>query len=201
MNFNLSRALGRTLKPGDEIVTTSLDHEANVSPWRLLAEDRGLVVRQVRLTDELTLDMDDLRSKLNDRTRVVAFYLASNAVGTLTDAPRIAELAHSVGALAWVDAVAFAPHRRMNVERIGADVLLCSPYKLFGPHLGMAWMRPEPAEALPAERVRPAGEQPPGHRFETGTLSHEAIAGFIGAVVYLASLGGGGTALGSARRR
>ncbi|MEV0143882.1 MULTISPECIES: cysteine desulfurase-like protein [unclassified Nonomuraea] len=197
LNFNLSRALGRTLKPGDEIVTTSLDHEANVSPWRLLAEDRGLVVRQVRLTDELTLDMDDLRSKLSDRTRVVAFCLASNAVGTLTDAARIADLAHSVGALAWVDAVAFAPHRRMNVDRIGADVLLCSPYKFFGPHLGMAWMRRDLAEVLPAERVRPAGEEPPGHRFETGTLSHEAIAGFIAAVEYLASLGGG-TALGSA---
>ncbi|MFF8430608.1 cysteine desulfurase-like protein [Streptomyces sp. NPDC016566] len=191
LNFNLSRALGRTLRPGDEIITTALDHEANVSPWLLLAQDRDLVVRQVGLREDLTLDMDDLRAKLSDRTRVVAFSLTSNAVGTLTPAREISDLAHSVGALAWVDAVAYAPHRRIDVSAMGCDVLLCSPYKFFGPHLGMAWIRRDLAESLPAERVRPAGQEPPGHRFETGTLSHEAIAGFIAAVEYVASLGAG----------
>ncbi len=191
LNFNLVRAVGRTLSPGDEILTTALDHEANVSPWLLMAEDRGLVVREVGLTEQLDIDLEDLRTKLGDRTRVVAFCLASNAVGTVTRAREIADLAHDAGALAWGDAVAFAPHRRIEVGALGLDVVLCSPYKFFGPHLGMAWIRPELAAALPAERVRPAAEVPAGHRFETGTLSHEAIAGFVAALDYLASLGSG----------
>ncbi|HEV3186766.1 MAG TPA: cysteine desulfurase-like protein [Acidimicrobiales bacterium] len=191
LNFNLIRALGRTLKPGDEIITTVLDHDANVAPWLLMAEDRGLVVRQVAVTDELQLDLADLESKLSDRTKVVAFCLASNAVGTLTPAPEVARLAHEAGALVWADAVAYAPHRRIDVEALECDVLLCSPYKYFGPHLGMSWMRTELAETLPAERVRPAGSKPPGHRFETGTQLHENIAGFVAAVDYLASLGDG----------
>jgi len=189
LNFNLVRAVGRTLQTGDEILTTALDHDANVSPWLLMAEDRGLVVREVGLTTQLDIDLDDLKEKLSDRTRVVAFCLASNAVGTVTQAREIAELAHDAGALAWSDAVAYAPHRRMDVDALGVDVLLCSPYKFFGPHFGMAWVRPALARSLPAERVRPAAEEPPGHRFETGTLSHEAIAGLIAAIDYLASLG------------
>jgi selenocysteine lyase/cysteine desulfurase len=116
---------------------------------------------------------------------VVAFTLASNAVGTLTPAPDIARRAHAVGALAWADAVAYAPHRRIDVAALGCDVLLCSPYKFFGPHLGMSWLRPDLAESLPAERVRPAANKPAGHRFETGTLSHEALAGFVAAIEYL----------------
>ena len=191
LNFNLSRALGRTLTEGDEIVVTTLDHDANVSPWLLLAQDRGLVVRTVGLTDDLNVDLDDLRAKLSDKTKVVAFCLASNAVGTLTPAQEITKLAHDAGALAWADAVAYAPHRRIDVEAIGCDVLLCSPYKFFGPHLGMSWMRTDLAESLPAERVRPAGSLPPGHRFETGTQLHENIAGFVAAVDYLADLGEG----------
>jgi cysteine desulfurase family protein (TIGR01976 family) len=191
LNFNLIRAFGRTLKPGDEIITTVLDHDANVAPWLLLAEDRGLVVRRVGVTEELNLDLADLRAKLNDRTRVVAFCLASNAVGTLTPSLEISRLAHEAGALVWVDAVAYAPHRRMDVNALECDVLLCSPYKFFGPHLGMSWMRRDLAESLPAERVRPAGTRPPGHRFETGTQLHENIAGFVAAVDYLASLGEG----------
>lgn len=191
LNFNLARAVGRTLRPGDEIVTTTLDHDGNVAPWILLARDRGLVVRTVGLTEELDIDLDDLRAQLNDRTRVVAFTLASNAVGTLTRAREIADLAHRAGALAWADAVAYAPHRRIDVAELGCDVLLCSPYKFFGPHLGMSWLRRDLAESLPAERVRPASPTPPGHRFETGTLSHEALAGFTAAVDYLASLGSG----------
>jgi cysteine desulfurase family protein (TIGR01976 family) len=191
LNFNLIRAFGRTLKPGDEIITTELDHDANVAPWLLLAQDRGLVVRQVGLTEDLNLDLADLRAKLSDRTKVVAFCLASNAVGTLTPAVEIAKLAHDAGALVWADAVAYAPHRRIDVQALGCDVLLCSPYKFFGPHLGMSWMRTDLAESLPAERVRPAGTHPPGHRFETGTQLHENIGGFVAAVEYLAALGDG----------
>ena len=193
LNFNLVRAVGRTLAAGDEIITTALDHDGNVAPWLLMAKDRGLTVRTVGLTEELTLDMEDLRSKLNNRTKVVAFTLASNAVGTLTPAREIVEFAHSVGALAWADAVAYAPHRRIDVADLGCDVLLCSPYKFFGPHLGMSWIRPGLAETWEPERVRPASQEPPGHRFETGTLPHEALAGFVAAIDYLASLGASGT--------
>jgi cysteine desulfurase family protein (TIGR01976 family) len=191
LNFNLIRAFGRTLKPGDEIITTVLDHDANVAPWLLMAEDRDLVVRQVGVTEDLNLDLADLKAKLSDRTKVVAFCLASNAVGTLTPAVDISRLAHDAGALVWADAVAYAPHRRIDVEALGCDVLLCSPYKFFGPHLGMSWMRTDLAESLPAERVRPAGSKPPGHRFETGTQLHENIGGFVAAVDYVASLGAG----------
>jgi cysteine desulfurase family protein (TIGR01976 family) len=191
LNFLLTRAVGRLLEPGDEILTSTLDHDANVAPWLLLAQDRGLVVRQIGVTGDLELDLDDLAAKLTSRTKVVAFTLASNAVGTLTPASRIAELAHRAGALVWVDAVHYAPHRRIDVQAIGCDVLLCSPYKFFGPHLGMAWIRPDLAAAWPAERVRPAGDRPAGHRFETGTLSHEALAGFVATVGYLTSLGNG----------
>ena len=193
LNFNLVRAVGRTLRAGDEILTTALDHDANISPWLLMAQDRGLVVREVGLTPDLDIDLEDLRSKLSDRTRVVAFCLASNAVGTVTPASEIVAAAHEAGALAWGDAGAYAPHRRIDGGALGVDVLLCSPYKFFGPHLGMAWVRPDLARDLPAERVRPAAEVPPGHRFETGTLSHEALAGFVAAVDYLASLGSGDT--------
>ena len=189
LNFLLTRAVGRLLEPGDEIITTTLDHDANVAPWLLLARDCGLTVRQVGVTADLELDLDDLAGQLSDRTKVVAYTLASNAVGTLTPAARIAELAHRAGALAWVDAVHYAPHRRIDVAELGCDVLLCSPYKFFGPHLGLAWLRPSLAAEWPAERVRPAGKHPPGHRFETGTLSHEALAGFVAAVGYLESLG------------
>jgi cysteine desulfurase family protein (TIGR01976 family) len=191
LNFLLTRAFGRLLEPGDEIVTSTLDHDANVAPWLLLAQDRGLVVRQVGVTGDLEFDLADLAANVTSRTKVVAYTLASNAVGTLTPASRIAELAHRAGALAWVDAVHYAPHRRIDVQAIGCDVLLCSPYKFFGPHSGMAWIRPDLAAAWPAERVRPAGDHPAGHRFETGTLSHEALAGFVAAVDYLRSLGGG----------
>lgn len=191
LNFLLTHAVGRLLEPGDEILTSTLDHDANVAPWLLLAQDRGLVVRQIGVTPDLELDLDDLAAKLTSRTKVVAFTLASNAVGALTPASRIAELAHRAGALVWVDAVHYAPHRRIDVQGISCDVLLCSPYKFFGPHLGMAWIRPDLAAAWPAERVRPAGDRPAGHRFETGTLSHEALAGFVAAVDYLKSLGDG----------
>ena len=140
---------------------------------------------------DLTLDHDALEELIGERTRVVAFTLASNAVGSLTDPARIAAAAHRVGALAWADAVHLAPHRRLRARDWGLDVLLCSPYKFFGPHLGVAAIRPELAASLPADRVRPSAETPPGHRFETGTQSHEAVAGTVAAVEYLRSLGDG----------
>jgi cysteine desulfurase family protein (TIGR01976 family) len=192
LNFQLAHAVARTLEAGDEILVTQLDHDANVSPWLLVARDHGLVVRKAPIrTDDVTLDEDALEALIGERTRVVAFTLASNAVGSIPDAARIAAAAHRAGALAWADGVHLAPHRRLRAREWGIDVLFCSPYKFFGPHLGIAAIRPDLAESLPADRVRPASEEPPGHRFETGTQSHEAIAGTVAAIGYLRSLGGG----------
>ncbi len=192
LNFLLAHAVARTLKPGDEIVVTALDHDANVSPWLLLAADHGLTVQTAAIRrDDVTLDLGALEDLVGERTRVVAFTLASNAVGSIPDAARIAEAAHAVGALAWADGVHLAPHARLRAGELGLDVLLCSPYKFFGPHLGIATIRPDLAASLPADRVRPAEETPAGHRFETGTQSHESIAGAVAAVEYLRSLGDG----------
>jgi cysteine desulfurase family protein (TIGR01976 family) len=192
LNFQLAHAVARTLEPGDEIVVSALDHDANISPWLLVAEDHDLVVRTAPLrADDVTLDLDALEGLIGERTRVVAFTLASNAVGSIPDAARIAEAAHSVGALAWADGVHLAPHRRLRARELGLDVVLCSPYKFFGPHLGIAAIRPDLAESLPADRVRPAAEHPSGHRFEAGTQSHEAIAGATAAIEYLRGLGDG----------
>jgi cysteine desulfurase family protein (TIGR01976 family) len=189
LNFALSRALGRELAPGDEIVVTKLDHDANIAPWLELAHDRGLRVLFAEIRDDTCLDVDHLASLLSERTRVVAFPWASNAVGTLVDAARVAELAHSVGALAWVDAVHYAPHGPIDVAAAGVDVLLCSPYKFFGPHLGVAFGRAELLERLQPYKVRPAPERPAGARFETGTLPHELLAGVVAAIGYLESVG------------
>jgi cysteine desulfurase family protein (TIGR01976 family) len=189
LSFMLSRTVGRELSAGDEIVVTRLDHDGNVSPWFELAHDVGLVVRFADIRDDTTLDLDSLASQLSERTRVVAFPWASNAVGTLVDVVRVAELAHSVGALAWVDAVHYAPHGPIDVATVGVDVLLCSPYKFFGPHLGLAYTRAELLERWRPYKVRPAAERPLGHRFETGTLAHELLAGFVAAVGYVESLG------------
>jgi cysteine desulfurase family protein (TIGR01976 family) len=192
LNFQLAHAIARMLEPGDEIVVTALDHDANVSPWLLVAGDHELVVRTAPLRpDDVTLDVDGLEELINERTRVVAFTLASNAVGSIPDAARIAAAAHGAGALAWADGVHLAPHRRLRARELGLDVVLCSPYKFFGPHLGIAAIRPDLAESLPADRVRPASEDPPGHRFEAGTQSHEAIAGALAAIEYLRELGDG----------
>ena len=190
LNFALTRTVGRELRAGDEIVVTRLDHDGNVSPWLQLADDLDLVVRFADLNEEdATLDMDDLARQLGERTRVVAFPWASNAVGTVTDARRIVELAHAAGALAWVDAVHYAPHGPIDVRELGADVLLCSPYKFFGPHLGLFYGRRELLERWRPYKVRPAPDEPVSARFETGTLSHEALAGFNAAVAYIESVG------------
>jgi cysteine desulfurase family protein (TIGR01976 family) len=192
LNFQLAHAVARTMSPGDEIVVTALDHDANVSPWLVVAGDHDLVVRTAPLrVEDMTLDIDALEELVGERTRVVAFTLASNAVGSIPDAARIAAAAHSVGALAWADGVHMAPHRRLRAGELGLDVLFCSPYKFFGPHLGIASIRPDLAASLPADRVRPAAEDPPGHRFEAGTQSHEAIAGALAAIEYLRGLGDG----------
>jgi cysteine desulfurase family protein (TIGR01976 family) len=184
LNFALSRAAGRTLKAGDEILCTKLDHDGNVSPWLELAHDLDLRVRLVDIHDDTTLDYDDLERKLSERTRVVAFPLASNAVGTTTDARRIVELAHDAGALAWADAVHYGPHGPIDVTNLGVDVLLCSPYKYFGPHLGLAFVRADLTAAWRTYKVRPAD-----HAYETGTLAHELLAGFVAAVEYIESIG------------
>lgn len=195
LNFALTRAFGRELQAGDEIVCTPLDHDGNVSPWLQLAEDLDLVVRFADLNeDDASLDMADLERQLNDRTRVVAFTWTSNAVGTVTDAHRIVELAHDAGALAWVDAVHYAAHQPVDVRDLDADVLLCSPYKFFGPHLGLFYGRRELIERWRPYKVRPAPDEPIGARFETGTLSHEALAGFVAAVAYIESVGWEGMA-------
>jgi len=192
LNFLLSHALARTLEPGDEVIVTQLDHDANVSPWFRAAQDRGLELRVAPIdTADGALDLEALEALVGERTRVVAYTLASNALGNICDSARIAAAAHRVGALAWADGVHMAPHRRLDRDALGADVLLCSPYKFFGPHLGVAAIRRELAESLPADRVRAADDHPPGHRFETGTLSHEALAGTVAAIDYLADLGAG----------
>jgi cysteine desulfurase family protein (TIGR01976 family) len=189
LNFTLTRALARELEAGDEIVVTRLDHDANVSPWLELERDLGLVVRFADVHHDTTLDLDGLERLLGPRTSVVAFPWASNAVGTVQDVARIAELAHAAGALAWVDAVHYAPHGPIDVAAAGADVLFCSPYKFFGPHLGVAFARAGLLERWRPYKVRPAPEEPLGHRFETGTQPHELLAGFVACVDYLRSLG------------
>jgi cysteine desulfurase family protein (TIGR01976 family) len=192
LNFALTRTVGRELTAGDEIVVTRLDHDGNVAPWLELARDLDLVVRFVEMRIEnCTLDEHDLSHQLSARTRVVAFPWASNAVGTITDVQRICDLAHKIGALAWVDAVHYAPHGPIDVVAVGADVLICSPYKFFGPHLGLFYGRREVLERWRPYKVRPAEDEPVGHRFETGTLAHESLAGFTAAVEYIESLGWG----------
>jgi cysteine desulfurase family protein (TIGR01976 family) len=187
--FALTRTVGRAWNEGDEIVVTKLDHDANVSPWLELAHDNGLTVHFADINDDTTLDLGDLERLLNERTRVVAFPVASNAVGTLTDVRRVVELAHEVGALAWADAVHYGPHGQIDVGEWGVDVLICSPYKFFGPHLGVAFGRTELLESWRPYKVRPASNEPLGHRFETGTLAHELLAGFVAAVDYIDSIG------------
>ncbi|MGH3065604.1 MAG: cysteine desulfurase-like protein [Gaiellaceae bacterium] len=189
LNFLLTRAFARTLRAGDEVVVTALDHDANVAPWLELAHDLGIVVRTAALTDELEVDYEDLAAQLSDRTRAVAFPVAANSVGTAPDVRRIVALAHEAGALAWADAVHYAPHGPIDVAAWDVDVLICSPYKFFGPHMGLAFGKRELLESWRAYKVRPAPDEPVGRRFELGTLQHELLAGFVAAVNYVDSLG------------
>ncbi len=189
LNFLLTRAFARTLRPGDEIVVTTLDHDANVSPWLELAHDLDLVVHVAGVTDDLELDYDHLAAQLSERTRAVAFPVAANSVGTAPDVARIVALAHEAGALAWADAVHYAPHGPIDVAGWGVDVLVCSPYKFFGPHLGLAFGKRDLLESWRPYKVRPAANDPVGRRFELGTAQHELLAGFVAAVDYVRSLG------------
>jgi len=185
LTFHLSRSIGALLEPGDEVVVTTLDHEANVSPWRRLADDRGLVVRTVDIRpDDATLDLEGFEALLGPKTRLVAVGYASNAVGSINPVREIVARAHEVGAWTWVDAVHYAPHGPIDVQAIGTDFLVTSVYKWFGPHLGALYGRADMLDRLPAYKVRPAHDH-----FETGTQNFEAIAGARAAVDYLASVG------------
>ena len=189
LTFAFSRAIGRTLHPGDEIVVTRLDHDANVAPWLALQEERGVVVRWVDVVpDDCTLDMAGMAHAIGPRTRLVAIGLASNAVGTINPVGRVIDMAHAAGALVYVDAVHAAPHVPLDVTALGTDFLVCSPYKFFGPHLGLLYGRRELLDRLDAYKVRPAANQPPG-KWETGTQSGEALAGLVGTFEYLEWLG------------
>jgi cysteine desulfurase family protein (TIGR01976 family) len=188
LTFAFSRAIGKTLQPGDEIVLTVLDHDANVAPW-LALQERGVVIRIVDVRPEnVTLDMEDMRAKITERTRVVAVGYASNAVGTINDVATIIRWTHEVGALAWIDAVQFAPHGPIDVQALDADFLVCSSYKFFGPHLGILYGKAQHLEKFPAYKVRPASNSVPD-RWETGTQNHEGLAGLVGVIDYLAMIG------------
>ncbi len=189
LTFSISRSLARMLHPGDEIVVTHLDHDGNVAPWLLIAEDRGCTVRWVDMHEEdCTLDMADLERQITERTKIVAVGYASNAVGTINDVRRAVELAHEAGALCFVDAVQYAPHRPIDVQALDCDFLACSAYKFFGPHLGILYGKYNLLDSLTAYKVRPAGNLPPD-KFETGTQSFEAIAGTLGAMEYFEWVG------------
>ncbi len=198
LTFHVSRSIGATMQPGDEIVVTTLDHEGNVGPWKAVAADRGLVVRTVDIHDaDVTLDLATLDAVLNDRTKLVAVGWASNAVGTVNPVAEIVRRAHAVGAWTYLDAVHAAPHLAIDVQAVGTDFLACSTYKFFGPHAGVLYGRREILDGLPAYKLRPAED-----RFETGTGNFEGWAGVTAAVDYLADIGSsyGGAAAGAPRR-
>ena len=189
LTLALARAMSRTWKAGDEVVVTRLDHDANFTPWVQAAHDAGARVREVAIRrDDCTLDMDELKSKLNDRTRLVAVGAASNAVGTINPLREIADLAHAAGARVFVDAVHYAPHGPIDVRAWGCDFVTCSAYKFFGPHVGILWGKRGPMVELPAYKLRPATDELPG-RWMTGTQNHEGIAGTMAAIDYLAEIG------------
>jgi cysteine desulfurase family protein (TIGR01976 family) len=183
--FNLSRSIGRELKPGDEIILTKLDHDANFSPWHLMAEDRGVKVNVVDVnTDDCTLNVDDFERYLSKNTKLVCVGMVSNAVGTINPVKQIVGMAHAAGALTFIDAVAGAPHVPIDVQDLDTDFLACSPYKFWGAHQGMLYGKYDLLDRLPAYKVRPADDKPP-HKFQTGTQSHENQNGLIGVIEYL----------------
>lgn len=201
LTFAISRSLVRRLQPGDEVVVTRLDHDGNVAPWLLAARDAGASVRWVDVDPaDCTLDMAGFARAVTSKTRIVAAGYASNAVGTINDVAAIVRLAHSVGALAYIDAVQYAPHGPIDVQALGCDFLVCSAYKFFGPHEGILYGRADLLEQLDAYKVRPATNELPG-KFETGTQNHEGIAGTRAAVEYLAQLCGLDAATYSRRQR
>jgi cysteine desulfurase family protein (TIGR01976 family) len=189
LTYAISRAIGRDLGSGDEIVVTRLDHDANVSPWLAMAEDRGVTVRWAEIHEEsCTLDIADLASKINDRTKLVAFGYASNAVGTINPVKVITRLAHAAGALAYIDAVHYGPHGLIDVAALDCDFLVCSTYKFFGPHMGVLFGKREHLQRLRPYKVRPNTNVIP-NCWEWGTLNHECIAGITACVEYIADIG------------
>jgi len=188
LTLSFSRALARTWSPGDEILVSNLDHDANYTPWVLAAKDAGVVVRTIAIApQDATLDIESLESQLNSRTKLVAVTAASNAVGSLTDIPLIASLVHRVGAELFVDAVHYAPHRRIDITNWDCDYLVCSAYKFFGPHIGILYGRPERMQTLEPYKLRPSPNSIPG-RWMTGTQNHACIAGVTAAIDYIASI-------------
>jgi cysteine desulfurase family protein (TIGR01976 family) len=190
LDFALSRTAARDWREGDRILVSRLDHDGGVSPWVELAADRGFELDWIDVTPDLRLDLDDLERKLDDRVRVVACVASSNAVGTIVDVARVSELAHSAGALCWVDAVQYAAHVPTDMQALGCDVYICSAYKFCGPHLGLAYGRHELLESWRPYKARPAASTPVGRKFEPGTAPYELLAGFSATIGYLESLGG-----------
>ena len=189
LTFAISRAIARTWQPGDTIVVTRLDHDANITPWVMAAEDRGCSVRWVDFhPEDGTLDLDSFQKAMEYRPRLVAFGYASNALGTINPVTRLVRMAHEAGAWVYVDAVQYAPHGPIDVQALDCDFLVASSYKFFGPHAGALFGKYEHLEQLKAYKVRPAPDDPPG-KFETGTQNHEGIAGMLGAVEYLEWVG------------
>jgi len=200
LTLHISRSIGKTLKAGDEIVVTRMDHDANISPWLLMAEDHGLTVRWLDFDPETwRYDMSSLEEVLTSKTKLVAVNYASNATGTVNDVRTITEMAHHVGALVFVDSVQYTPHFATDVAQLGCDFLACSAYKFYGPHQGMLWGRRDLLESLYPYKVRPASNAIP-HAYETGTQSHEGMAGTLGSVEHLEWVGTEMGAGGSTRR-
>jgi cysteine desulfurase family protein (TIGR01976 family) len=198
LTFHVARGLARSWEEGDEIIVTDLDHHANIAPWEAVARDRRLDLKRVPLDSKLReLDVDAFARLLSPRTRLVALGAASNAIGTISDIPSLAAMAHEAGALVFVDAVHFVPHRFTDVAQLGCDALACSAYKFYGPHVGVVWMEPSLAARIDIPKLRPAPDHAP-ERLETGTLNHEGIAGTAAAIDFIAGLGG---AAGERRKR
>ncbi|NVJ57319.1 MAG: cysteine desulfurase-like protein, partial [Vibrionaceae bacterium] len=195
LTFQLSRAISRDWEMGDEVIVTSLDHYSNVSSWQQAADDKGVTVHQARVVEsDCTLDIDHLLSLINANTKLVALTYASNTTGSIVDVKRVVDAAHDVGAMVYVDAVHYAPHHLVDVQKLGCDFLACSAYKFFGPHVGIAYIAPKWLQTLQPYKVEPATNLGPG-RFETGTQSFEGLAGVISAVKYLAQWGKEGDSL------
>jgi len=188
LTYSASRAIGRMLQPGDEIIVTHLDHDANISPW-LALEEQGIIVKWAKFNvSDCRLDLEHLASLFSPKTKLIALGYASNAVGTINPVKEIASMAHAKGVWVWVDAVHYAPHGPIDVQDIDCDFLVCSSYKFFGPHVGVMWGKLDLLEKLPAYRVRPSDPNPP-FKFETGTLNQEGLAGVSAAIDYLAQIG------------
>jgi cysteine desulfurase family protein (TIGR01976 family) len=189
LTLHMSRSLARNLKEGDKILVTRLDHDANIAPWMLIAEDKGCNLIWVDIdVEQGTLDLDDFARALEQKPKIAAFGYASNLLGTVNPVKKLTKMAKDAGALVYIDAVQYAPHGPIDVQDIGCDFLVCSSYKFFGPHAGTLYGKYNLLNELKAYKVRPAADELP-YKFETGTQNHEGIAGVLGALEYLEWLG------------